>query len=158
MYLFIPKLLFPSLMGHTLLGISKSGSLLPTSSELIGFVDVSMQPNSGTIEALSHRPLFLREWSGEPLSPYLCNLLISSSHRKNGYGRALVQAAVSEAASWGQKDIFLHVETDSIVALRLYISEDFKVVRQLDDGKLLHMGKPCVREATRRRSGVGRYL
>lgn len=147
-YLFIPKLLFPSYMGHTLIGLatsSPSTNLIPTQKEqIIGFVDVSLQRNAGDLDTLDNKPLYQREKSlqkGESLMPYLCNLLVSASFRNRGFGRKLVQAAEAEAASWGHSELRLHVETKSVAALSLYIGEDFRVLRKLQDGSLLYLGK-----------------
>lgn len=148
-YLFIPKLLFPSIMGHTLIGLStplsSSTNLFPAQkNQIIGFVDVSLQRNAGDLDALDNKPTFQRKRSlrqGESLTPYLCNLLVSAPFRKRGFGRKLVQAAEAEAASWGHSELRLHVETKSVAALCLYLGEDFNVLRKLQDGSLLYLGK-----------------
>ena len=93
--LFIPKLLIPSVMGHTLIGIAKEGSGLsnpyPSHNndlELLGFVDLSLQRNSGDLDVLEDKPLFVRQrnlQASDRLAPYLCNLLVSQAHRKKGF-------------------------------------------------------------------------
>eukprot|EP01036_Dinobryon_divergens_P021995 gene21995-30227_t len=148
-YLFIPKLLFPSVMGHTLIGLAtpvpSPTNLFPSQkNQIIGFVDVSLQRNAGDLDTLDNKPIFQRERSlrqGESLAPYLCNLLVSAAFRKRGFGRQLVQAAEAEAASWGHSELRLHVETKSVAALCLYLGEDFRVLRKLQDGSLLYLGK-----------------
>ena len=147
-YIFIPKLLFPSYMGHTLIGLATSvpstNLYLTRKEQIIGFVDVSLQRNAGDLDTLDNKSLFQREQSlqkGESLTPYLCNLLVSANFRKRGFGRKLVQAAEAEAASWGHSELRLHVETKSVAALCLYLGEDFQVLRKLQDGSLLYLGK-----------------
>jgi len=138
LYLFIPKLLFPAFMGHSLIGVLSD----TYGNDLIGMIDVSLQPNSGNLDVLQHKPLFSRKSSLKPglkLTPYICNLLVSEKYRKKGYGRVLVRAAASQALEWGHREVCLHVEAKSLPALCLYISEGFDIVTKSDT--LIYMNK-----------------
>jgi len=138
LYLFIPKLLFPSFMGHSLIGILSD----TYGNELIGMIDISLQPNSGNLDVLQHKPLFSRKSSLKPglkLTPYICNLLVSEKYRKKGYGRVLVRAAANQALDWGHKEVCLHVEAECLPALCLYVSEGFDVITKC--GPHIYMSK-----------------
>ena len=84
--LFLPKFLAPAVMGHVLRGVKASDG------RLLAFVDLSLQPVSGTLDALKPRTLLAREhaYGKKGLAPYLCNLLVAEEARKHGLGRLLV--------------------------------------------------------------------
>ena len=87
--LFLPKMVFNPFMGHRIIGLQKGDS-----KELVGFVDLSMQPQS--LEALKPTPYLLRSVKhGNDLRPYLCNLLVAPEYRRKGLGRRLVNECIA---------------------------------------------------------------
>lgn len=123
--LFIPKLIFPSYLSHSVIGVRSSND-----NRLVGFVDLSLQPSSGTMDALIPLPLANRQLLyGKTLEPYLCNLLVEPKYRKQGLGRKLVSACEDRAMSWGCRSINLHVESESLPAFTLYISSGFSPIQ-----------------------------
>lgn len=150
LYLFIPKLLWPDYMGHTVIGIketieiensinSKSG-VTKVRSRLLGFVDLSLQTNSGSLEALKNEPLYQRKvkhanmlkegWANREqsqLRPYVCNLLVHPKCRGRGYGRQLMKACETEAEKQGYQQVNLHVDSTSLPALALYMSQEYEI-------------------------------
>eukprot|EP01038_Epipyxis_sp_PR26KG_P006984 gene6984-9545_t len=142
LYLFFPKLAFPRLMGHTILGIKQSKGLgcRPT---LCAFVDLSLQQFDGSMNTLKVTPLFKRmQLHGKDnLRPYLCNLLVAPEHRRKGLARQLIKASEKQIKSWGYKDIYLHVEKASFPALSLYLSECFNIKKTLIETDVLFLHK-----------------
>jgi GNAT superfamily N-acetyltransferase len=125
--LFVPKLLLPMVMDHTVIGVK---SMEGNRKELVGFVDLSLQSNAGTLDALIPRTLKERQqrYGAKNLEPYLCNLLITDKYRKLGLGRKLVSSCEELAKKWGHSTINLHVETKSLPALSLYFKCGFQPV------------------------------
>jgi GNAT superfamily N-acetyltransferase len=120
--LFLPKLVLNrAYMGHAVLGLRSP------EKRLVGFVDLSLQPSNGTLDALKPCPLQKRKtlYGEKNLQPYLCNLLVTKDYRKRGLGRKLVSACVEVAKQWGHCTINLHVETTSAAALSLYLKSNF---------------------------------
>jgi len=151
-YLFTPKLLVPKFMGHEVIGLKHAST-----NELVGFVDLSLQQSCGSMDALKAMPLEMRRkkinrnqkqqeqvavggsssvGTGGDLQPYLCNLLIAAPYRRQGLGRVLVRACVQEALQWNYNMINLHVESYSLPALSLYISEGFNILQRKTNGCL----------------------
>ncbi len=118
--LFLPKMVFNPFMGHRIIGLQKEGS-----KELVGFVDLSMQPQS--LEALKPLPYLLRSVKyGNNLKPYLCNLLVAPEYRRKGLGRKLVNECITISREWGHNELFLHVKESTKAPLNLYKSMGFK--------------------------------
>ena len=133
--LFVPKLIFPQFMSHSVIGVRSANS-----NRLVGFVDLSLQPSSGTMDALIPLPLAKRkQLYGSTLEPYLCNLLVVPELRKRGLGRKLVAACEDRALSWGCQTINLHVERESIPAFTLYLSSGFSPIQK--QGNVVFMKK-----------------
>ena len=80
-----------------------------------------------------HAKLMQDGWVREKsdLRPYICNLLVAPVYRGEGYGRKLVKACEDKANTWGYGQINLHVESNSLPALALYLSEDFEIEKTL---------------------------
>jgi ribosomal protein S18 acetylase RimI-like enzyme len=112
----------PWITGNSLLGLDLEGSL-------VGFVDVSLQPQS--MAALEWTPLAKRKaLHGDALRPYLCNLLVDPRHRKRGYGKRLVRACLDTSRDWGYAgELFLHVEPSDRPAVALCNSLGFTAVK-----------------------------
>ena len=160
LWLFLPKLLLPWLMGNQLIGIECDGVL-------VGFVDVSLQPQ--TLAALDIVPLFLRRLrhrgvtesattataattaattpttaaaAATGLRPYLCNLFVAPTHRRRGVGKQLVAACLDLSRSWGFSELFLHVEESERAAWGLYSEMGFAKVAVQGYATLM-VGKTC---------------
>jgi ribosomal protein S18 acetylase RimI-like enzyme len=158
LYLFIPKLLWPEYMGHTVIGVkeiieadnsmSSKFGLSKDRSRLIGFVDLSLQTNTGSLDALKNEPLYKRKlkhskmikegWAREKsqLRPYVCNLLVHPQCRGRGYGRQLIQACETEAQKQGYQQVNLHVESTSLPALALYMGQDYEIEKTIIQGNV----------------------
>lgn len=122
--IFLPKLLFPDAMRHSVIGVRSVSN-----NSLVGFVDLSLQTSSGSLDALKPMTYIERRRTyGEKLAPYLCNLFVSPTLRKRGLARKLIAACEAEARKWGFNTINLHVELNSSPAMNLYISSDFRTV------------------------------
>lgn len=58
--------------------------------------------------------------------PYLCNLAISSSYRRQGYARILCEfCEMLVAEFWGKRALTLHVDRSNFAARRLYESMNY---------------------------------
>ena len=136
--LFAPKVVIPYAMGHHLRGLKDKKT-----SKLLGFVDLSLQPNDGTLDALKPTTLQQRsnQYNGNSLSPYLCNLLVARGARGQGLGQLLVKECERKALELGYNDIHLHCESQPSSALRLYNKSGFHPIRKLQNGRLLFMRK-----------------
>ena len=136
--LFVPKVVIPYAMGHHLRGLKDK-----TTGKLLGFVDLSLQPNDGTLDALKPTTIQQRSnrYKDSTLSPYLCNLLVAPEARGRGLGRLLVKECERRALELGYNDIHLHCESQSSPALRLYNKSGFNPIRKLKNGSLLFMRK-----------------
>ena len=128
--LFLPKLILPDLMKHSVIGIRSLST-----NKLVGFVDLSLQLSTGSLDALKPKSLVERQqqYGAKNLSPYLCNLFVSPNNRKKGLARKLIAACEAEALSWGCNCINLHVEMSSAPALNLYLTSDFQIVKTAQD-------------------------
>ena len=116
----MPKLLTPSKWNHKIIGIfSKS------SNDMIAFVDISLQPSSGTMEALDPVPWSKRRQI-KGLKPYICNFLTAPKYRKRGFAKMLITECEKYAYSIGYDEIYLHCKIDTPPALTLYISSGFE--------------------------------
>ena len=136
--LFLTKLIFPSLMGHRLLGLK-----LHSSNELIGMIDVSLQRCDSSLNALTPQLLFVRRKNYD-LKPYICNFLVAESYRRKGLGKLLIKSSEDLVKDWGYKDIYLHVESSSLPALCFYISQNFEIIKTLEDSTVLFMRKHII--------------
>ena len=158
LFLFLPKLLFPSLMGHSLISIRalynnyKKGVTTPTT--IVGFVDVSLQPCDGTLKSLKNLPFFIRKMlynndsnnndnsNKSALQPYLCNLLVRPEYRQLGLGKLLVSECEKQAKLWGYNKLHLHVEKQSSSVLGLYLNMKFDPVN--DSNNIIFMKKDLI--------------
>ncbi|KAJ9524721.1 hypothetical protein QJQ45_024341 [Haematococcus lacustris] len=63
-----------------------------------------------------------------PFRPYVANMAVRKSHRRQGVARALLRAAarVAVAKRWGAEAVWLHVQHRREAALGLYLSEGFQ--------------------------------
>jgi len=120
-WLFLPKLLMPWLMGNSMLGIEIDGSL-------VGMVDISLQPT--TLRALDITFLFVRaiRYGRQSLRPYLCNLLVAPPHRGKGFGKLLVSSSLRTARAWGFAELYLHADENEAASLGLYRGMGFSKV------------------------------
>ena len=128
--LFLPKLIFPRIMEHSVIGIRSLND-----KKLVGFVDLSLQLSTGSLDALKPKSLVERQkqYGANNLSPYLCNLFVSPGNRKKGLARKLIAACEAEALRWGCNCINLHVEMSSAPALNLYLTSDFQIIKTAQD-------------------------
>ncbi len=61
-------------------------------------------------------------------SSHILNLCVSPKHRKQGWGRGLLQSSCREAECLGSSCIFLEVRSSNAGAKSLYESEFFRVI------------------------------
>jgi len=126
-YLFVPKLLFPNLMKHSLIGAKTP------SGELIGFVDLSLQTSSGSLLALKSMTYSQRSTTYDVLKPYLCNLLIAPKYRRRGIAKRLIKSCEIKAKEWEQSEIYLHADITDVASMKLYISLQFEPIQRNDN-------------------------
>ena len=89
--------------------------------ELVGVVELSMQP-FGRLAGPVPPPQFVKRLlgGGEPLKPYLSNLLVAPPARQRGIGAALVRACEAEARRWDEDVVVLHHDTEDAKLDRFY--------------------------------------
>jgi ribosomal protein S18 acetylase RimI-like enzyme len=59
--------------------------------------------------------------------PYLSNLAIAESYRRQGGASQLLQACEAIALDWGFQDLYLHVLENNRPARRLYYKEGYRI-------------------------------
>jgi ribosomal protein S18 acetylase RimI-like enzyme len=72
----------------------------------------------GTVE-ISARPLLSWSLMGQSV-PYVSNLAVAKSFRRQGIGQHLLLACEQVARTWGFKEIYLHVKAENRTARSLY--------------------------------------
>ena len=60
-------------------------------------------------------------------SPYICNLAIKNTHRRQGIARKLLLKCEQKTNEWGFSQLFLHVLEDNHQASQLYFSSGYKL-------------------------------
>ena len=90
----------------------------------------------GTVE-INVRPQYGYAWLGLPgllisqvvRSPYLSNLAVAESSRRQGVGLQLLDACQQTAQQWGHREIYLHVLEDNRAAQNLYQQAGYRFQR-----------------------------
>lgn len=125
--------------GHTLFGVFDTKS-----KTLVGFVDYSLQSNSGHHSETLKLTLYStrRRIYRDTMEPYLCNLLVNDQHRRKGLASVLVAHCEERAKDDGYGVLNLHVDDRSLPALALYISNGFRVVKKDPQSTILYLSKP----------------
>jgi ribosomal protein S18 acetylase RimI-like enzyme len=148
--LFVPKLLFPSYFGHDILGAK-----FEDDGTVIGFCDLSLQTNDGTLDTLTLTSLMQRLafYPTAKLDYYICNLLVHPRFRKQGdpcilvlnykshlfillgFASTLMSACerfVSQRHPFNSHSrLHLHVESHQRPALALYKKLGFREVSRI---------------------------
>lgn len=70
--------------------------------------------------------------SNAPLRPYISNMAVQPSVRRQGVAAALLTHAVRTASRWVETSVWLHVGTANAAARKLYTSAGFKAPATLD--------------------------
>ncbi len=84
------------------------------SSEVVGTVEVAMRSHSF--------------WSNSgDRYPYICNLAVKHSCRRQGIARQLLQKCEQIASEWGFSEICLHVLEDNHQAKKLYFTSGYQL-------------------------------
>lgn len=81
----------------------------------------------GTVE-LSARPLSAWSLMG-PSVPYVSNLAVAKSFRRQGIGQHLLAACDEIARGWGYREVYLHVKEENWLARRLYTRSGYQLCR-----------------------------
>lgn len=81
----------------------------------------------GTIEIAVRSPCW---WSTEIQYPYVSNLAVRSSYRRQGIGRKLLEKCERVARKWGYQQIRLHVLEKNLAAKKLYFCNGYQLERQ----------------------------
>ena len=76
----------------------------------------------GTIE-IGLRPIF---WGGSP-RPYISNLAVKPSFRRQGIARQLLIKCEQVVWEWGTGELTLHVMEDNLAAKQLYLSSGYQI-------------------------------
>jgi ribosomal protein S18 acetylase RimI-like enzyme len=79
----------------------------------------------GTVE-ISQRPQF---WQAAP-QPYISNLAVKSSHRRQGIARQLLLKCEQVAREWGCRELALHVLENNHAAQQLYLASGYQIQRR----------------------------
>lgn len=90
---------------------------------LLGMVELSLQPTTGLpppLFPLSPAVKGLFALLGWPLQPYISNLLVDVTVRRQGHAARLVAVAEAEARARGHSWVYLHADSDYLPAVRLY--------------------------------------
>ncbi len=80
--------------------------------------------------------LYLSEWN---LRPSLGNLRVAQAHRRQGVGRALVEAVLGGAQKLGARGLWLEVTNVNLAAISLYRSMGFRLCG-LDEAMYMRWG------------------
>jgi ribosomal protein S18 acetylase RimI-like enzyme len=99
--------------------------------QIVGTVELAMRSHGAPFAFAV--PLGKRAssfWSSFDLQhPYISNLAVSSSHRRQGIARKLLLKCEQIALQWGFKELSLHVLENNTEAKRLYFAEGYRVHR-----------------------------
>jgi ribosomal protein S18 acetylase RimI-like enzyme len=76
----------------------------------------------GTVEIKQHKS-FLSGLS----RPYICNLAVKSSHRRQGIARQLLLKCEQIAREWEAKELTLHVLDNNHAARQLYLASGYQI-------------------------------
>lgn len=90
---------------------------------LLGMIELSLQPTTGLPPPLLPLPPAVKRFLallGFPVHPYISNLLVDASVRRQGHAARLVAHAESVARENGFHLIYLHADGDYRPAVKLY--------------------------------------
>lgn len=96
---------------------------------LLGMIELSLQPTTGLPPPLLPLPPPIKHFLallGFPVHPYISNLLVDASVRRQGHAARLVAHAESVAREDGFNLIFLHADGDYRPAVKLYETLGYK--------------------------------
>lgn len=82
-------------------------------SEIIGTVEITLNSSF---------------WSDKPQYPYISNLAVKDSYRRQGVGTKLLKKCEQIAWNWGYREIRLHVLHKNHSAQQLYVSSGYKIL------------------------------
>ena len=99
-----------------LVAITSITNISKKSEDVVGTVEVAMR---STYSWLSHSYQY----------PYISNLAVSNSYRRQGIARKLLLRCEQTAQEWGFKEIFLHVLENNYQARQLYSSSGYQLYR-----------------------------
>ena len=86
---------------------------------VIGVVELGLEKPNGKLSPAISSPLKLPVTSEH--EPYLCNLCVSNSYRRNGIGKLLCEIGENIVLKkWNKRSIYLHVEKKNEAAVSLY--------------------------------------
>jgi ribosomal protein S18 acetylase RimI-like enzyme len=81
---------------------------------------------AGTVEISLKTSL----WSAEAQYPYISNLAVKNSYRRQGIAKELLAKCEQIALSWGYDTIQLHVLSHNNSALQLYLNSGYQITRK----------------------------
>lgn len=81
----------------------------------------------GTVELTVRFPSL---WIPEAQYPYIANLAVKNTYRRQGVGRKLLARCEQVAREWGYREIRLHVLENNHSAKQLYFSNGYQVHRK----------------------------
>jgi ribosomal protein S18 acetylase RimI-like enzyme len=97
-------------------------------STLVGFAEIGMLPSPIEEETPG-------EWGGVETTvksrrevPYVGNLAVSESYRRQGVASKLIRVGMKVAEKWGEESLFVAVDADNFNAVRLYGKIGFDLV------------------------------
>lgn len=80
----------------------------------------------GTIEV----SLKVSFWSPNPQYPYISNLAVKNTYRRQGIGKSLLTKCEQLAYSWGYDGVQLHVLESNNSARRLYQKNGYQIIKK----------------------------
>lgn len=102
-----------------------------SSNQLIGLVEICLEEANGKLAPAVAMPLPWRKVK-ESFQPYLCNLCVDTSRRRQGFGSILCQVAERIVVKyWKKEKMYLHVEENNLAARRLYEGLSYSLGPQL---------------------------
>lgn len=91
---------------------------------------VDEQTQSSAIAGTVEISLKTALWSADPQYPYICNLAVKNSYRRQGIAKQLLNQCEQIARNWGYDTVQLHVLSDNNSALQLYLSIGYQIIRK----------------------------
>lgn len=108
-------------------------------NEVISFLEVGLLPSPIPVKV---------EWNGVETDttvdvPYLGNVLVSETYRRQGIGSNLIKIGLKVAEKWKYDKLYLAVDIDNTIAFDLYKKIGFQVI--LDERDLINrnLKKKC---------------
>lgn len=123
------RLDFPSL------DVSRESVLLGATrrdgGELVGLIEICLEEPTGSLSASVANPFRKKLPIIAQEKPYICNLCVSTAHRRSGIANMLCRVSESIISEkWEYSEVYIHVESRNYGAYSLYRKLGYKPVLQ----------------------------